>query len=156
MEKVGAGVGSTQSKNTYGNYMYLFFLRFDDILWFVLVTFSSVGYGDYYPCTDNGRIANGIFIILNQLTLAWFFTVATQLLIMRITFLSSKHSTEGQEIITIILYISPIRKILDIFNGVLSIQQNSDPSGDCGGFFSEGAFCFPYSKCIDFIQSYSV
>jgi len=61
--------------------------KFDEQLWFVLVTFSSVGYGDFYPCTDSGRIVNGIFIILNQLTLAWFFTVATRLLIMQQTLL---------------------------------------------------------------------
>jgi len=89
--------------------------KFDDILWFVLVTFSSVGYGDYYPCTDNGRIANGIFIILNQLTLAWFFTVATQLLIMQSTFVKvtmnaiyetyfqptgEQHFVEDQDVLT--------------------------------------------------------
>jgi len=55
--------------------------NFDNVLWFVLVTFASVGYGDIYPCTDKARVANSVFIILNQLTLAWLFSISVQILI---------------------------------------------------------------------------
>jgi len=58
------------------------FADFRDCLWFVLVTFASVGYGDMYPCTDQGRVANGFMILSYQLTLAWFFSIAAQLFLM--------------------------------------------------------------------------
>jgi len=59
------------------------FAHFDQSLWFVMVTFASVGYGDMYPCTDAGRVANGIMILTYQLTIAWFFSIAAQLFLMQ-------------------------------------------------------------------------
>ena len=30
--------------------------RFADILWYLIITASTIGYGDYFPVTDLGKI----------------------------------------------------------------------------------------------------
>ena len=35
-----------------------------DAIWYVLVTMSTVGYGDFYPVTDLGRIFGSLIIIV--------------------------------------------------------------------------------------------
>jgi voltage-gated potassium channel len=35
-----------------------------DALWYVIVTISTVGYGDRYPVTNNGRIAGSLIIVV--------------------------------------------------------------------------------------------
>lgn len=35
-----------------------------DAVWYLLVTMSTVGYGDYYPVTDAGRIIGSIIIVV--------------------------------------------------------------------------------------------
>lgn len=60
--------------------------NFDDFsqcLWFTVVTFGSVGYGDMYPCTDTGRIVNGLIIIFNQVSLAILFNISIKLMLLQ-------------------------------------------------------------------------
>ena len=35
-----------------------------DAIWYVIVTISTVGYGDQYPVTNSGRLAGGLIIII--------------------------------------------------------------------------------------------
>ena len=35
-----------------------------DALWYVIVTISTVGYGDEFPVTNNGRIAGALIIVI--------------------------------------------------------------------------------------------
>jgi voltage-gated potassium channel len=35
-----------------------------DAIWYLLVTMSTVGYGDYYPVTDMGRLFGGLIIVV--------------------------------------------------------------------------------------------
>jgi len=35
-----------------------------DAMWYLLVTMSTVGYGDYYPVTDSGRIIGSLIIVV--------------------------------------------------------------------------------------------
>jgi Ion channel len=35
-----------------------------DALWYTIVTISTVGYGDYYPVTDAGRVAGAVIIVV--------------------------------------------------------------------------------------------
>ena len=35
-----------------------------DALWYVIVTISTVGYGDRYPVTDRGRLAGSLIIVV--------------------------------------------------------------------------------------------
>jgi voltage-gated potassium channel len=39
-------------------------IRFDDAIWFAVVTITTVGYGDYYPVTEVGRIIT-VFIMFS-------------------------------------------------------------------------------------------
>ena len=39
--------------------------RFADILWYLIITASTIGYGDYFPVTDLGKIF-GIFYISSK------------------------------------------------------------------------------------------
>ena len=40
--------------------------RFADILWYLIITASTIGYGDYFPVTDLGKIF-AIFYISSKL-----------------------------------------------------------------------------------------
>lgn len=40
------------------------FLSAQDAVWFVLVTMSTVGYGDVYPVTDAGRVVGSMIIVV--------------------------------------------------------------------------------------------
>ena len=40
--------------------------RFADILWYLIITASTIGYGDYFPVTDLGKIF-AIFYISSEL-----------------------------------------------------------------------------------------
>jgi voltage-gated potassium channel len=52
----------------------------DDALWWTLVTISTVGYGDYYPVTEGGRLIAvvlftfgvGIFGVISSTLASWF------------------------------------------------------------------------------------
>ncbi len=35
-----------------------------DAVWYLLVTMSTVGYGDYFPVTDAGRVIGGLIIVV--------------------------------------------------------------------------------------------
>ena len=36
----------------------------EDVLWWAIVTSSTVGYGDFYPVTDVGRVLGGVLLIV--------------------------------------------------------------------------------------------
>ena len=36
--------------------------RFADSVWFLIITASTVGYGDYFPVTDAGKVVVLLFI----------------------------------------------------------------------------------------------
>lgn len=42
----------------------------DDVLWWAVVTSSTVGYGDVYPVTDAGRLLGGVMMVLGIGTFA--------------------------------------------------------------------------------------
>jgi voltage-gated potassium channel len=58
----------------------------EDALWWVLVTISTVGYGDLYPVTDSGRLIAGIVII-----------VGVALYSVIVSFLASKFVRQGPQ-----------------------------------------------------------
>eukprot|EP00966_Prymnesium_polylepis_P091149 2109753-Prymnesium_polylepis.1 len=47
-------------------------------IWFVLVTFTTVGYGDIYPATAQGKLVAGISILLGILFTAMPITIMGQ------------------------------------------------------------------------------
>ena len=50
-------------------------------IWFVLVTFTTVGYGDIYPATAQGKLAAAISILLGILFTAMPITIMGQVLL---------------------------------------------------------------------------
>ena len=39
-------------------------LTADDAIWYVIVTMSTVGYGDHFPVTDAGRLIGSLIIVV--------------------------------------------------------------------------------------------
>ena len=48
--------------------------RFADILWYLIITASTIGYGDYFPVTDLGKIF-AIFYISSKLNKVYYIHV---------------------------------------------------------------------------------
>ena len=46
--------------------------RYVDAIWFLLITASTVGYGDFFPLTDLGKIFGIFYLARNILILVWF------------------------------------------------------------------------------------
>ena len=55
--------------------------RFGDVLWYLLITASTVGYGDYYPQTDIGKIFGILVIACNYYLSPDTYTDLTNLLL---------------------------------------------------------------------------
>ena len=55
--------------------------RFGDVLWYLLITASTVGYGDYYPQTDIGKIFGILVIACNYYLSPNTYTDLTNLLL---------------------------------------------------------------------------
>ena len=77
-----------------------------DALWWALVTISTVGYGDLYPVTDNGRFIAGVVIV-----------VGVALYSVLVSFLASRFVNQGPQYIKdlseIKAELAEVKKMLD-------------------------------------------
>lgn len=89
-----------------------------EALWWVLVTTSTVGYGDYYPVSDGGRIVGSIIIVLG-VTLFSIFTSYTASV-----FLSKQTKNQEKRIMMLFKEISEIKMIMSEINEKIS-EMNS-------------------------------
>ena len=49
--------------------------RFVDAIWYLLITASTVGYGDYFPLTDIGKLFATFYLARKMLTYYYIFNV---------------------------------------------------------------------------------
>ena len=85
----------------------------DDVLWWAVVTCSTVGYGDEYPVTQSGRVLAGLLMVIG---IGAFATATTALGVffkrIQPTLVSSKKSPEQHSLESISLRLSRIESLL--------------------------------------------